>query len=136
MLAGDGSSGLPEDTKLLTTHRDIEFIKSLSELPQAHIDAELPLQPPQLQPQLELLYQATRDGFTSKQFYSKMHDQSHIIILIKSQHGMVFGGFTEMTYSRPESLNENMQARHRLARRSDPNAKVFSLTRQKVYPVQ
>ena len=47
-----------------------------------------------------LLHKASRDGFTAKAFHSKCDGKSPTITFIKSEHGYIFGGYTQAQWSR------------------------------------
>ena len=47
---------------------------------------------------LNLLYKATRDGFKSIDFYSRCDEKGPTISLIKSEHGVTFGGLTNLNW--------------------------------------
>ncbi len=64
-----------------------------------------------------LLYRATRDGFTSQAFHSKCDGKGNTITIIKSHLNYVFGGFASSAWN---SSNTWI---------NDPNAFLFSLRR-------
>jgi hypothetical protein len=59
---------------------------------------------------IELLYRGTRDGFASSSFHSKCDHQSHTITIVETTKGMIFGGYTPIswdstnTYKQDDSL--------------------------------
>jgi hypothetical protein len=67
-----------------------------------------------------LLYRATRDGFTSEAFHSKCDGKGNTITIIKSHLNYVFGGFASSAWN---SSNTWI---------NDPNAFLFSLRRDGV----
>jgi len=46
-----------------------------------------------------LIYRASQDGFKAKDFHSKCDKQPNTLILIKSKHGNIFGGYTEQDWT-------------------------------------
>jgi len=46
-----------------------------------------------------LIYRASRDGFEGADFHAKCDDKPNTFILIKSEYGNVFGGYTEQSWS-------------------------------------
>jgi hypothetical protein len=47
----------------------------------------------------KLIYRATQDGFEASQFHSKCDDKLNTLVVIKSENGNVFGGYTEQSWS-------------------------------------
>jgi hypothetical protein len=47
----------------------------------------------------KLIYQATRDGFTSDSFHSQCDIHPNTLIIIKSLNGYLFGGYTQASWS-------------------------------------
>lgn len=47
----------------------------------------------------ELIFRASKDGFTASSFHSKVNDKGPTIILIKSKNGNVFGGYTGVSWT-------------------------------------
>ena len=48
---------------------------------------------------LKLQYRATRDGFTAQNFHTKCDTAANTLTIIKSEHGNIFGGFTEKAWN-------------------------------------
>ena len=46
----------------------------------------------------ELIYRASKDGFTAKSFHTKVDNAGAVIVIIKSKNGNVFGGYTAMGF--------------------------------------
>jgi hypothetical protein len=46
-----------------------------------------------------LIYRASQDGFEAHNFHSKCDDKPNTLIVIKSENGNVFGGYTEQSWS-------------------------------------
>ena len=65
----------------------------------------------------ELLYRATRDGFTSQAFHSKCDNKANTVTIIKNNLNYVFGGYTSATWNGTSKWI------------NDPNAFIFSLRR-------
>ena len=65
----------------------------------------------------ELIYRATRDGFTAQAFHSKCDNQGNTISLIKTNSDYVFGGFSINKWVSSSSWS------------FDSNAFIFSLRR-------
>ena len=47
----------------------------------------------------ELVYRASKDGFSAANFHSKCDSKSNTLVIIKSDNEKVFGGYTEQTWS-------------------------------------
>ena len=46
----------------------------------------------------ELLYRASQDGYTIKGFHGKCDNKGASITIIKSEHGLFFGGYTSLSW--------------------------------------
>ena len=46
-----------------------------------------------------LIYRASQDGVEASQFHSKCDNKPNTLVIIKSEHGNVFGGYTERSWS-------------------------------------
>ena len=46
----------------------------------------------------ELLYRASKDGYTAAAFHEKCDKKGPNISFIKSEHGLVFGGYTSLSW--------------------------------------
>ena len=62
-----------------------------------------------------LIYRASQDGFQYVKFHSKCDNKPNTLVIIKSDNGNVFGGFTEKSWSPKYGYI------------SDQNAFIFSL---------
>lgn len=71
-----------------------------------------------------LIYQGSRDGFTSNDFHSHCDGISTTLIVIKSGCGNVFGGYTEARWDKS------------FESKCDPNAFVFSLVNRDGKPIK
>ena len=67
----------------------------------------------------ELLYRATKDGFTAQAFHSKCDEIPHTITIIKNDLDCVFGGYS----------SESWKSKNRDCDDEDENAFIFSLRR-------
>ena len=63
----------------------------------------------------ELLYRATRDGFSAANFHKRCDNKSKTLTIIKSTNGNIFGGYTDKAWTSGNQFY------------SDPNAFLFSL---------
>jgi hypothetical protein len=63
---------------------------------------------------LSLIYRGSRDGFSAGDFHSKCDGKSPTLTVIKTDHGYIFGGYTQAKWS---SNHEAIE---------DPNAFIFS----------
>ena len=65
----------------------------------------------------ELVYRATRDGFTSEALHKKCDDKQNLVSIIRNNLNYVFGGYTSVAWNRNSGWI------------TDPNAFIFSLRR-------
>ena len=63
----------------------------------------------------QLLFKATRDGFTGEAFHANCDNKGTTITFVKSEHGYIFGGYTEGQWN--GALMEHV---------TDPNSFLFS----------
>jgi hypothetical protein len=70
----------------------------------------------------KLQYRATRDGFSGENFHSKCDGIANTLTVIKSEHGNIFGGFTE----------KGWKSTRRFV--ADPKAFIFSLVNKENKP--
>jgi len=63
----------------------------------------------------KLQYRATRDGFSAHNFHIKCDGHANTLTIIKSEHGNIFGGFTEKAWDSSDKYY------------LDPKAFIFSL---------
>ena len=66
-----------------------------------------------------LIYRASRDGFEASSFHSKCDNKPNTLVIIKSENGNVFGGYTEQSWFSIGSENKSLN-------KSDPNSFIFS----------
>ena len=74
--------------------------------------------------ELKKLYQATIDADRVINFHSKCDNIPNTLVLIKSEGNRRFGGFTSIPWTSP--IEQEFK--------DDPNAFLFSLDKQKIYP--
>ena len=72
--------------------------------------------------QWKLQYRATRDGFGAEDFHSKCDGFANTLTIIKSEHGNIFGGFTEEAWDSSSGCH------------ADPKAFIFSLVNKENKP--
>ena len=70
---------------------------------------------------LQLIFKGSRDGFKSYDFYRTCNNKSNILIVVESEHGSIFGGFT------------NNACLQNSGWRADDKAWIFSLTNRTVH---
>ncbi len=70
-----------------------------------------------------LLYRGSRDGFESYKFHEKCDNISNTLVIIKSENGNVFGGYTEQSWSGHQF-------------KFDPHAFIFSLINENNRPLK
>jgi hypothetical protein len=71
-----------------------------------------------------LIYRASKDGFGANDFHSKCDKQPNTLIIIKSEHGNIFGGYTEQDWT---SINNA---------KTDNNSYIFSLINKDNKPLK
>ena len=67
----------------------------------------------------ELLYTASVDGFSFANFHNKCDNKGPNISIIKSEHGLIFGGYTSLSWD-----NSNQYAA------DNKNPFIFSLSKK------
>jgi hypothetical protein len=72
-----------------------------------------------------LIYRASRDGFEASQFHAKCDKKINTLVIIKSEHGNVFGGYTEQDWTPSDNLMK-----------SDLNSFIFSLINKENKPIK
>ena len=65
----------------------------------------------------ELVYRATRNGFTCEELYSKCENKQNLVFFIRNNLNYVFGGYTSVAWNKYSGCI------------TDPNAFIFSLRR-------
>jgi len=71
-----------------------------------------------------LIYRASQDGFEASSFHAKCDKQPNTLIIIKSEHGNIFGGYTEQDWTPNEGL------------KTDNNSYIFSLINKDNKPLK
>jgi len=99
-------------TKILTNAEDFEFLEK------AYKKDDKMLLNKNLKP--KLIYRATRDGDSSSTFHNKCDNIKGTLTLVKTQKGLVFGGFTDETWNGS-------------GYKKDDNAFCFSIDLKKIY---
>ena len=74
-------------------------------------------------PKFELLYRGSRDGFTATSFHKKCDNKGPTVVIIRSNLGKVFGGFTDIAWDSSDTC------------KSTKNAFLFSIDRRAKYPL-
>ena len=77
----------------------------------------------QVYQKLSLLYRASKDGFEAASFHAKCDDKPNTLVVIKSENGNIFGGYTEQSWSGRMWKN-------------DPNSFIFSLVNKDNKPIK
>ena len=72
------------------------------------------------------MYRGTIDGFDSTSFRAKVHSREGIIIVVESELGKKFGGYTSLAIN--QSSNDSYH--------SDTKAFIFSLTHQTKHSIK
>lgn len=84
----------------ILTKNEFQSLKQLCEIP--------------LSQNMELIYQASIDGFGADKFHEKCDNRANTLTIIYTQNNCIFGGFTSQTWN------------HSYAYKCDPNAYIFS----------
>ena len=66
-------------------------------------------------PKWQLIYRASQDGFEAASFHSKCDNKPNTLIIIKTESGNIFGGYTEQSWLSTDSY------------KTDPKAFIFSI---------
>ena len=80
-----------------------------------------------------LLYRATRDGFSAKDFHQKCDHFKNTLVVIKSTEGNVFGGFTSCPWNSISSISNSVGGTT-YGYVSDASAFIFSLVNKSNKP--
>ena len=75
---------------------------------------------------LKLIYSAIEDGDSAEDFHKKCDGHSPIIIFIKTEKNVIFGGYTEVPFYATKKKKGN----------KDDNAFIFSIDKMKIYEVE
>jgi BTB/POZ domain-containing protein KCTD9 len=82
-----------------------------------------------------LIYRASRDGFETAKFHSNCDNITNTLIVIKSSHGNIFGGYTEQTWNFNDSYSEQTR-KNTGDYKADPNSFIFSLINKLNEPIK
>ena len=80
----------------------------------------------------KLIYRATRDGDTAKEFHKRCDKIGPNLTLVKTDKNIRFGGFTNLNWEVPEKSEDDKNSKDE-GYKQDPEAFCFSLTNKKVY---
>jgi hypothetical protein len=75
-----------------------------------------------------LIYRASKDGFEASSFHLKCDKQPNTLIIIKSEYGNIFGGYTEQDWTHDWKSDDKWK--------SDKNSFIFSLINKKNMPLK
>ena len=75
----------------------------------------------------KLIYQATRDRDSISDFYNKCNGITHVLLILMTDKALIFGGYTDLAF-----IFDSKGATEYI----DNNAFVFSMDKQKIYPVK
>ncbi len=75
-------------------------------------------------PNWQLIYRASQDGFEATSFHSKCDNKPNTLIIIKTESGNIFGGYTEQNWTPSDSF------------KTDKNFFVFSLINKHNKPLK
>ena len=112
---------LSVDSKIIKTEEEIDFIKKIIKEKKFQ---KLGFNPNNFS--LNLIYRATRDGDMGQNFHKLCDGLSPILLLIKTNHNVRFGGYTETFF---EGTNDYLG-------KKDDNAFIFSLDKRKYYEIE
>ncbi len=68
----------------------------------------------------ELLYRGSTHGFAAKDFHARCDNKGPNISIIKSEHGLIFGGYTSLDWQSPSECKYS----------SDNEAFIFSVSKK------
>ena len=80
----------------------------------------------------KLIYRATRDGDTAKEFHKRCDKIGPNLTLVKTDKKIRFGGFTNLNWEVPEKSEDDKKSKDG-EYKHDPESFCFSLTNKKVY---
>lgn len=79
-----------------------------------------------------LVYRASRDGYTTKEFHKRCDTIGPNIVLVKTKDNIRFGGFTNLNWA-PEKVDEEKKDEN-TGKKYDPDSFCFSLSTKSIYP--
>jgi hypothetical protein len=100
------------DSEILLNKTQIKELLSLCEFP---VDQKW-----------NLIYRASQDGFKAANFHSKCDNKPNTLVIVKSQNGNVFGGYTEQSWT---GERDNLY-------KADPKSFIFSLINNDKKPLK
>ena len=53
-------------------------------------------------PEEQLIYRASKDGFSADSFHSRVDNKGPTLIICKAENGRIFGGYTDISWTSPE----------------------------------
>ena len=80
----------------------------------------------------KLVYRASRDGDSAKEFHKRCDTIGPNIVLVKTNENIRFGGFTNLNWD-PEKNNEEKKDGDDDGKKNDPDSFCFSLNTKKIY---
>jgi hypothetical protein len=80
----------------------------------------------------KLVYRATRDGDSARDFHERCDTIGPNITLIKTNKNVRFGGFTNCNWALPDEVDDKKDG-EKGAEKSDPDSFCFSLSSKKIY---
>jgi len=78
-----------------------------------------------------LIYRASQDGFEASNFHSKCDNKQNTLVVIKSENGNVFGGYTEQSW-----MCEEHEEDEDYVFKDDPKSYIFSLINSENKPLK
>ena len=111
-LDKDNNIKMAIDSKIIKTKEEIELLSKRLTPKNFNKDGKV---------SFKLLYRASRDGDTPKDYHYKCDGKKNTLCVIQTPKGCKFGGYTEIT------INST------IGNFIDPNAFVFSLNKKKIY---
>ena len=111
-LDKDNNIKMAIDSKIIKTKEEIELLSKRLTPKNFNKDGKV---------SFKLLYRASRDGDTPKDYHYKCDGKKNTLCVIQTPKGCKFGGYTEIT------INST------IGNFIDPNAFVFSLNKNKIY---
>ena len=81
----------------------------------------------------KLVYRATRDGDSAKEFHKRCDKIGPNIVLIKTDKNVRFGGFTNLNWGEEETQGEGTKEGDDDGKKNDPDSFCFSLNTKKIY---
>jgi len=86
-------------------------------------------------PNWQLIYRASQDGFEATSFHSKCDNKPNTLIIIKTESGNIFGGYTEQNWTPSDSFTEQSWLSTD-SYKTDPKTFIFSIKNAYQYPIK